>query len=250
MTLSITVKNNEQIKLMRLAGEIVARTHEILEKEIRIGITTLELDKIAEEYIKSRGAVPSFLGYAGYPATINASVNDEIVHGIPSLRKLKNGDIIGIDVGACYNGYHGDAARTHGVGIITEENKKLIQVTRESFFKGLEFVKAGNHLNEVCIAIQSYIEKNGFAVVRDYVGHGIGKNLHESPQIPNYKMKSRGPKLQKGMVLAIEPMVNVGTFELTVLDDGWTSVTLDGKNSAHYENTVLVTDGEPELLTI
>lgn len=250
MILSITVKNDEEIKNMRVAGEIVSRTHEILEKEIRVGITTIELDKIAEEYIRSRGAIPSFLGYAGYPATINASVNDEIVHGIPSLRKLKNGDIIGIDIGACYNGYHGDAARTHGVGTITKENQKLIEVTRQSFFEGLRFVKVGNHLNEVCQAIQCYIEKHGFSVVRDYVGHGIGKSLHESPQIPNYKMKSRGPKLQKGMVLAIEPMVNIGTYELTVLDDGWTSVTLDGKNSAHYENTVLITDGAPEVLTI
>lgn len=248
--MSIIIKNDEQIKNMRIAGEIVARTHEILEKEIRVGITTMELDKIAEEYIRSRGGLPSFLGYSGYPATINASINEEIVHGIPSLRTLKNGDIIGIDIGASYNGYHGDAARTHGVGIISAEDQRLIDVTRQSFFEGLKFAKSGNHLNQVCEAIGNHIEKNGFSVVRDYVGHGIGKSLHESPQIPNYKMKSRGPKLQKGMVLAIEPMANIGTFELTVLDDGWTSVTLDGKNSSHYENTVLITDGEPELLTI
>lgn len=248
--MSIIIKNNEQIKNMRIAGEIVARTHEILEKEICVGVTTMELDKIAEEYIRSRGALPSFLGYSGYPATINTSINEEIVHGIPSLRTLKNGDIIGIDIGACYNGYHGDAARTYGVGIITDENQKLIDVTRQSFFEGIKFAKSGNHLNQVCEAIGNYIEKNGFSVVRDYVGHGIGKDLHESPQIPNFKMKSRGIKLQKGMTLAIEPMVNIGSFELTVLDDGWTSVTLDGKNSSHYENTVLITDGEPELLTI
>lgn len=248
--MSIIIKNDEQIKCMRIAGEIVARTHEILEKELRIGISTIELDKIAEDYIRSRGAVPSFLGYSGYPATINSSINNEIVHGIPSLRKLKDGDIIGIDIGACYNGYHGDAARTHGVGKITAQDQRLIDVTRQSFFEGIKFAKAGNHLNKICEAIEHHIEKNGFSVVRDYVGHGIGKSLHESPQIPNYKMKARGPKLQKGMVLAIEPMVNVGAYQLTVLDDGWTSVTIDGKNSAHYENTVLITDGEPELLTV
>jgi len=248
--LSIIIKNDEQIKNMRIAGEIVARAHEILEKELRAGISTMELNKIAEDYIRSRGAVPSFLGYSGYPATINASINSEIVHGIPSLRKLKDGDIIGIDIGACYNGYHGDAARTHGVGEISEQDRKLINITRQSFFEGLKFAKEGNHLNDVCKAIDEHIVKNGFSIVRDYVGHGIGKNLHESPQIPNYRMKVRGPKLRKGMTFAIEPMVNVGTHELTVLDDGWTSVTLDGKNSAHYENTILITDGEPEILTI
>ncbi|MEA4816928.1 MAG: type I methionyl aminopeptidase [Lachnospiraceae bacterium] len=248
--MAITIKTGEQIEKMRIAGKILARLDEILRAEVRPGITTRELDKIAEEYILSRNAAPSFKGYGGFPASICTSVNDEIVHGIPSDRKLKEGDIISIDMGAYIGGFHGDAARTYGVGEITEENKHLIEVTKESFFKGLKFARSGCHLHEIGAAIQDYVESYGFSVVRDYVGHGIGRHMHEDPAVPNYRQLARGPKLQKGMVIAIEPMVNAGTYYLEVLDDGWTAVTKDGRNSAHYENTVVITDGEPELLTI
>jgi methionyl aminopeptidase len=235
---------------MRNASQIVARTHELLEKAVRPGITTKELDKIAEDYIRSQGATPSFKGYHGFPASICASINDEIIHGIPGLRKLKNGDIISIDIGAYINGFHGDAARTHAVGDISAESQKLIDVTRESFFEGIKFAKEGHHLHEISEAIQIYVEKNSFSVVREYVGHGIGRAMHEDPPVPHYKQANRGPKLQKGMVLAIEPMVNMGTYEIKTLDDGWTVTTKDKKYSAHYENTVVITDGEPEILTL
>jgi methionyl aminopeptidase len=247
---AIYIKNENQINFMRIAGDIVAKTHELLEKAVRPGITTKELDKIAEEFIRSQGATPSFLGYNGYPASICASVNEEIIHGIPSLKKLKDGDIISIDIGAYINGYHGDAARTHAVGNISSEAEKLIQVTKDCFFEGIKFAKEGCHLHEISEAIQNYVEQNGFSVVREYVGHGIGRAMHEQPHIPNYKPANRGPKLLKGMVLAIEPMVNIGTHEIKTLSDGWTVVTRDKKYSAHYENTVLITDHEPELLTI
>lgn len=246
----IILKSAGQIELIKKACKIVKETHEILEKNIKPGVTTKDLDRIAEDYIRSQGATPSFKGYRGYPATINASVNSEIVHGLPSLRRLKSGDIIGIDIGACYKGYHGDAARTYGVGQISDQDKKLIEVTRQSFFEGIKFARPRCHLNQVCTAINDYIVSNGFSVVRDFVGHGVGRDIHEMPNIPNYRMDRRGPKLQKGMTLAIEPMVNVGTHECVVLDDGWTAVTLDGENSAHYENTILITDGDPEILTL
>ncbi|GFI61673.1 methionine aminopeptidase 1 [Clostridiales bacterium] len=247
--MAITIKTAEQIENMRIAGNILIDLIDILEEMIKPGITTGELDKTAESFIKSRGAKPSFLGYGGYPKTLCTSVNEEIVHGIPGLRKLKNGDILSIDMGAYINGYHGDCARTYGVGTISEENKKLIEVTKQSFFEGIKYAKAGNHLYEISAAVQAYAEANGFGVVRDYVGHGIGRAMHEDPAIPNYKQTGRGPKLQKGMVLAIEPMITAGTYECKVLKDGWTAVTRDGSNAAHYENTVLITDGEPELLT-
>lgn len=249
--MAITIKTQEQIEKMRVAGDILKRLDAILREEIKVGVTTHYLDKIAEDYIRSQGAVPSFKGYGGFPGSICTSINEEIVHGIPSKkRKLKNGDIISIDMGSYIGGFHGDAARTYGVGEITDEAKRLIDVTRQSFFEGIKFAKSGNHLNEIGTAIQKYVEENGFSVVRDYVGHGIGRHLHEDPAVANYKQKGRGPKLQKGMVIAIEPMVNVGTYELNVLEDGWTAVTKDGRISAHYENTVLITDGEPELLTL
>lgn len=248
--MAIFIKNDEQIKLMRISSEIVAKAHQLVESAIRIGITTKELDKIAEDFILSQGAIPSFKGYNGFPASICASINEEIIHGIPSLRKLKDGDIISIDIGAYINGFHGDAARTHIVGNASNEAKKLVEVTRECFFEGIKFAKPGHHLHEISEAIQIYVEKNGFSVVREYVGHGIGKKMHEEPHVPNYKPVNRGPKLQKGMVLAIEPMVNIGTREIKTLDDGWTVITRDKKYSAHYENTVVITDDEPELLTI
>ena len=238
--MAITIKTQDQIEKMRVAGGILIDLIDILEEMIKPGVTTDELDKVAEDFIRSRGAEPSFLGYGGYPKTLCTSVNEEIVHGIPSSRKLKNGDIISIDMGAYINGYHGDCARTYGVGEISEADRKLIEVTRQSFFEGIKFAKAGNHL---------YAESFGFGVVRDYVGHGIGRNMHEDPSIPNYRQVGRGPKLQKGMVLAIEPMITAGSYKCRVLKDGWTAVTRDGSNAAHYENTVLITDGEPELLT-
>ncbi len=247
--MAITIKTQDQIEKMRVAGNILKDLIDMLEGMIRPGITTDELDKAAEDFIKSRGATPSFLGYSGYPKSLCTSVNEEIVHGIPSSRKLKNGDIISIDMGAYIDGYHGDCARTYGVGEISEADKKLIDVTRQSFFEGIKFAKAGNHLYEISAAIQEYAESFGFGVVREYVGHGIGRNMHEDPSIPNYKVPGRGPKLQKGMVLAIEPMITAGSYKCRVLKDGWTAVTRDGSNAAHYENTVLITDGEPELLT-
>lgn len=248
--MAIFIKSEEQIEKMRIAGKILVNLIEILEKEVRPGVTTLELDRIAEDYIRSQGAVPSFKGYGGFPGSICTSVNNEIVHGIPSLRKLKSGDIISIDMGSYIGGFHGDCARTFGVGEISEQDQKLIDVTRQSFFEGIKFARAGCHLFEISAAVQKYVEENGFSVVRDYVGHGIGKNMHEDPAVPNYKQIGRGPKLQKGMVIAIEPMVNTGTYELKVLDDNWTAVTADGLNAAHYENTVVITDGEPEILTL
>lgn len=248
--MAIIIKSEEQIEKMRVAGGILKRLWGILEAEIRPGITTLELDKIAEDYILSQGAKPSFKGYGGFPGTICASVNNEIIHGIPSLRKLRDGDIISIDMGSYIGGYHGDCARTFPVGKISAEDQKLIDVTRQSFFEGIKFAREGCHLYEISVAVQKHVEENGFSVVRDYVGHGIGRNLHEDPAIPNYRQVGRGPMLQKGMVLAIEPMVNAGTFKLEVLDDGWTAVTADGRNAAHYENTIVITEGEPELLTL
>lgn len=247
--MAITIKTKDQVDKMRIAGGILADLIDILEEMIRPGITTDELDKVAEDFIRSRGAEPSFLGYGGYPKTLCTSVNEEIVHGIPSSRKLKNGDIISIDMGAYINGYHGDCARTYGVGEISEADRKLIEVTQQSFFEGIKFAKAGNHLYEISAAVQAYAESFGFGVVRDYVGHGIGRNMHEDPSIPNFKQIGRGPKLQKGMVLAIEPMITACSYKCKVLKDGWTAVTRDGSNAAHYENTVLITDGEPELLT-
>ena len=247
--MAITIKTKDQVDKMRIAGGILADLIDILEEMIRPGITTDELDKVAEDFIRSRGAEPSFLGYGGYPKTLCTSVNEEIVHGIPSSRKLKNGDIISIDMGAYINGYHGDCARTYGVGEISEADRKLIEVTQQSFFEGIKFAKAGNHLYEISAAVQAYAESFGFGVVRDYVGHGIGRNMHEAPSIPNFKQIGRGPKLQKGMVLAIEPMITACSYKCKVLKDGWTAVTRDGSNAAHYENTVLITDGEPELLT-
>lgn len=247
--MAITIKTKEQIERMRVAGGILVELIEILKDMVRAGVTTNELDKVAEDFIRSKGAEPSFLGYGGFPKSLCTSVNEEIVHGIPGNRKLKTGDIISIDMGSYINGYHGDCARTFGVGQISEESQKLIDVTQQSFFEGIKFAKAGNHLYEISAAVQDYAESFGFGVVREYVGHGIGRNMHEDPSIPNYRQVGRGPKLQKGMVLAIEPMITAGSYKCRVLKDGWTAVTRDGSNAAHYENTVLITDGEPELLT-
>jgi methionyl aminopeptidase len=247
----ITIKSHKEIELMRQAGRIVAGAHALVGKLIRPGITTLELDRAVEKYIRDADAIPTFKGYGGFPKSICASVNEEVVHGIPGKRKLLEGDIISVDIGATYQGYVGDAAATHGVGAISDEAQKLIDVTRESFFKGIAFAREGYRLSDISNAVQTYVEENGFSVVRDYVGHGVGKKMHEDPPIPNYGLEGHGPRLRQGMTLAIEPMVNVGTYEVVVLDNDWTVVTTDGKLSSHYEHTILITgNGEPELLTV
>ncbi|MGN0465581.1 MAG: type I methionyl aminopeptidase [Lachnospiraceae bacterium] len=249
--MSVTIKSKTEIELMREAGKILARTHEELGKAIKPGISTYEIDRLGEEIIRSYGCIPSFLHYQGYPASICVSVNDEVVHGIPSKNRiLKEGDIVSLDAGVIYKGYHSDAARTHAVGEISKEAKRLIDVTRESFFEGIKFALDGNHLVDVSRAIQNYVESNGYSVVRDLVGHGIGRNLHEDPQIPNFAGKRRGIRLRPGMTLAIEPMVNCGRYEVNWLDDDWTVVTRDGSLSAHYENTVLITEDGPEILSL
>jgi len=248
--MAITIKTENQIAKMRRAGQLLAKTEELIAKAIAPGVTTAYLDKIAEDYIRSQGGIPSFKGYGGFPATLCTSINEEVVHGIPGKRILKEGDILSVDMGCILEGYHGDMARTYAVGEISAEAKKLIEVTKQSFFEGIKFAKEGNHLNDIGSAIQKYVEKNGFSVVRAYVGHGIGKELHEAPEIPNFRTLSKGAQLKKGMTLAIEPMVNVGDYNVRLLKDGWTTVTKDGKNAAHYENTILITDGAPEILTL
>lgn len=247
----IIIKTQREIEIMRKAGRIVAGAHELVKKYIKPGISTMELDKIVEEYIRSCNAIPAFKGYNGFPASICASVNEEVVHGIPSSTViLKDGDIISVDIGAVFEGYVGDGAKTHPVGQIDSEKEKLIKVTRQSFYEGIKYAKPGFRLSDISHAIQSYAESFGFSVVRDFVGHGIGKKMHEEPQIPNFGSPGKGPRLQKGMVLAIEPMINAGKYHVNILSNDWTVVTLDGKPSAHYEHTIAITDGEPELLTI
>ena len=247
----VSIKSQSEIALMREAGKILAKVHEELKDAIRPGMSTLDIDKLGEKIIRGYGCIPSFLNYNGYPASICVSVNDEVVHGIPHKDMiLCEGDIVSLDAGVIYKGYHADAARTYGVGKISDEAAKLIEVTQQSFFEGIKMAKDGNHLHDISNAIADYCESFGYGVVRDLVGHGIGKNLHEDPQIPNFRQRRRGIKLQKGMTLAIEPMINEGTYEVAWLDDDWTVVTDDGALSAHYENTILITDGEPEILTI
>lgn len=247
----ITIKSPREIELMTEAGRILEIVHEEMEKALRPGMTTKDIDRLGEEVIRSYGCIPSFLNYNGYPASICVSVNDEVVHGIPSSKRvLKEGDIVGLDAGVIYKGYHSDAARTHAIGEISKEAKELIRVTRESFFEGIKYAKEGNYLFEISSAIGKYARERGYGVVRDLCGHGIGANLHESPEIPNYEMNRRGVRLRRGMTLAIEPMINIGTHAVRWLDDDWTVVTADGSLSAHYENTVLITEGEPILLTL
>ncbi|WP_028991960.1 type I methionyl aminopeptidase [Thermoanaerobacter thermocopriae] len=246
----IYIKSENEIDLMRTAGKVIANLFEVLEKAIKPGVTTLELDRIAEEFIIKNGCKPAFKGLYGFPASICTSINEEVVHGIPSLRKLKEGDIIGIDLGASYKGYNADAARTFSVGEISEEAQKLIEVTKNSFFEGIKYAKEGNRLSDISHAIQTYVESYGFSVVREYVGHGIGLKMHEDPQVPNFGPPGRGPRLKKGMCLAIEPMVNTGHYIVKTLENNWTVVTADGGLSAHYENTIVITEGEPEILTI
>ncbi|WP_251860732.1 type I methionyl aminopeptidase [Clostridium sp. Marseille-Q2269] len=247
----ITIKTDSEIEYMVKAGRVVAEALETLEKHIKPGVSTGYLDKIAEDIILSKNAKPSFKGYYGFPASICASVNNEVVHGIPSKDIILNeGDIISIDCGAVLNGYQGDAARTFPVGNVSEEAAKLIEVTKNSFFKGIEKAKVGNRLTDISAAIQQYVESYGFSVVRDYVGHGIGKDMHEDPEVPNFGRPGRGPKLSKGMCLAIEPMVNIGDFNVKVQPNKWTVVTVDGSLSAHYENTVAILDDGPKITTL
>lgn len=245
----IELKSDREINYMRDAGRIVAQTHQELAKAIRPGMTTKELDRIAEEFIVSKGATASFKGYGGFPASICTSRNQVVVHGIPGLETLNNGDIISIDIGAILNGYHGDSAMTHPVGEIDETAQKLLAVTEESLYKGIEQAVIGNRLSDISHAVQDYVEKHDFSVVRDFCGHGIGRMMHEDPQIPNFGRPGHGPRLKAGICLAIEPMVNVGTYEVTVLEDKWTTVTNDAQLSAHFEHTVAVTEEGPLILT-
>ncbi|EMS71340.1 type I methionyl aminopeptidase [Ruminiclostridium cellobioparum] len=252
-----TIKSQAEIDKMRKAGEVLYETLQLLKKNIAPGVTTKELDRIAFENIRKYSAIPSFKGYepgipgvVPFPASICTSVNEEVVHGIPSsLNRLKDGDIISIDVGVYLNGYHADAARTYGVGKISGEAQRLITETRQSFFEGLKQMEVGKHIRDISEAIQSHAESKGFSVVRDFVGHGIGRELHELPEIPNYVTKRRGAKLESGMTIAVEPMINEGTYSVRVLDNSWTVVTSDGSLSAHYENTVAITENGPLILT-
>jgi len=245
----IYIKTKEEIEKIRDSCRIAYRTVMMLGKYIKPGIKTSELNSIAEDFILKNGARPAFKGYKGYPATICTSINEEVVHGIPGDRKLKEGDIISVDIGTCRNGYYGDVAFTFPVGEVDDEKKRLMDVTRESLYKGIEKAAPGNRLSDISHAIQSYVEANGFSVVRSLVGHGIGRNLHESPEVPNYGAPGMGPELKPGMCLAIEPMVNAGMYEVYTLDDGWTVVTLDGRPSAHFEHTVAITENGPVILT-
>lgn len=249
--MSITIKSAREIELMTEAGRILEIVHKEMERALRPGMTTSDIDAIGEEVIRSYGCEPSFLNYNGYPASICVSVNEEVVHGIPSKKRvIKEGDIVSLDAGVIYKGYHSDAARTHAVGEISEEARKLIEVTEQSFFEGLKYAKEGNHLFDISAAIGKYAAGFGYGVVRELCGHGIGTHLHEDPEIPNFPMLRKGPKLKAGMTLAIEPMINLGTANVNWLDGDWTVVTADNKLSAHYENTVLITKGEPVLLTL
>lgn len=244
------IKSDTELEYMRSAGKVVANTLAMIETVIKPGITTAEIDRLAEEFIRSQGAIPSFKGYGGFPGSICTSINNIVIHGIPGKTTLKEGDIISVDCGAILNGYHGDAARTFPVGSISKEAQHLIDVTKESFFKGIEKAIVGNRLTDISAAIQKYAEGFGYSVVRDFVGHGIGTAMHEDPQVPNYGTAGKGPKLVHGVVLAIEPMINIGTHKVKIMPDGWTVVTADGKLSAHYENTIAITNNGVEILTL
>ena len=246
----IAVKNERELSLMRQACKITAAARALAGEMVRPGVSTKQIDKAVYDYIVSQGAKPSFLGYHGFPASTCISVNNTIIHGIPGGYVLQEGDIVSVDVGAFYQGFHGDCAATFPCGVISAEAEKLISVTKQSFFEGIAFAKRGHRVSDISHAIQTYVESNGYSVVRSFVGHGVGAQLHEEPEVPNFGAAGRGPRLIPGMTLAIEPMVNEGTYDVRILGDGWTTVTADGKLSAHYENTVLITDGEPEILTV
>ena len=249
--MAVSIKSEREIELMREAGKILAKVHEELGKVIVPGISTLEIDRLGEKLIREYGCIPNFLNYHGYPASVCVSVNEEVVHGIPNKNRiLKEGDIVSLDAGLIYKGYHSDAARTHYVGNVAPEIRKLVEETRNSFFEGIKMARAGNHLYDISNAIDAYISQFGYGIVRDLVGHGIGTELHEDPQIPNFRQSRRGLKLQPGMTLAIEPMINMGRADVEWLSDDWTVVAEDGLPSAHYENTILITEGDPEILTL
>ena len=246
----ITLKSSHEIQLMRQAGRITAAARALAGAMVAPGVSTREIDKAVYRFITSQGAVPSFLHYNGYPASVCISVNDEVIHGIPRHRVLREGDIVSVDVGAYKDGFHGDCAATYPCGEISEEARRLIEVTRQSFFEGLRYAREGYRLPDLSGAIQKYVESNGFSVVREYVGHGIGSKMHEAPEVPNYVEPRMGrPRFLRGMTIAVEPMVNAGGAAVKVMPDGWTVKTADGRLSAHYENTILITDGEPEVLT-
>ena len=246
----ITLKSEHEIELMRRAGKITAAARALARDMVKPGVTTQQIDKAVYHFIKSQGATPSFLNYNGYPASVCVSVNDEIIHGIPGKRVLKEGDIVSVDVGAYIGGFHGDCAGTYPCGQVSDQALDLIRVTQQSFFEGLKFAREGYRLSDISHAVQEYVESHGYSVVREYVGHGIGRRMHESPEVPNFGAPGRGPRLLPGMTIAVEPMVCQGTYEVKVLKDNWTTVTADGLLAAHYENTVLITDGEPEILTV
>lgn len=249
--MAISIKSEREIQLMRESCKMLAKVHEEMAKIIRPGISTYDIDRLGDKLIRSMGCTPNFLDYNGFPASICVSVNEEVVHGIPNKHRiLKDGDIVSLDCGLIYKGYHSDAARTYAVGEVTPEVQQLMDVTKQAFFEGIKYAKAGNHLFDISNAIDAYVSQFGYGIVRELVGHGIGTALHEDPQIPNFKQNRRGPKLAAGMTLAIEPMINLGRADVEWLDDDWTVVAEDGLPSAHYENTILITDGEPEILTI
>lgn len=245
----IILKTRREIEIMKKAGSLVAQSHELVRKHIKAGVTTKELDSLVEDFLRSKNAIPAFKGYNGFPFSICTSVNEEVVHGFPSERVLREGDIVSVDIGATFEGYVGDSAKTFLVGQVDEEKRQLVEATRQCFYEGIKYAKSSYRLSDISHAIQAYAESQGLSVVRDYVGHGIGKKMHESPQVPNFGKPGKGPRLQEGMVLAIEPMINAGVYNVKLLENNWTVVTVDGKPSAHYEHTVAITDGEPELLT-
>ena len=245
----ITLKSAHEIEAMRLAGKITAAARALAREMVKPGVTTQQIDKAVFHFIREQGAIPSFLHYNGYPASVCISVNDEIIHGIPGKRVLQEGDIVSVDVGAYIGGYHGDCAGTYPCGQVSDEAMRLIRVTQDSFFEGLKYAREGCRLSDISHAVQTYVEANGFSVVREYVGHGIGRNMHEAPEVPNYGKPGHGPRLLRGMTIAVEPMVNAGSAAIKQMPDGWTVKTADGKYAAHYENTILITAGDPELLT-
>ena len=249
MSDTIYIKSKSEIELMRQAGKITAGARSIARQAIKSGVTTRQINKYVHEFILKSGAKPTFLGYGGFPASACVSVNEEVIHGIPGKRVIHDGDIVSVDVGATFKGFVGDCAGTYACGEISDEARKLIEVTRQSFFEGIKFAKEGCRLYDISAAIQGYVESHGCSIVREYVGHGIGTEMHESPEIPNYGHPGRGPRLLRGMTIAVEPMVNAGTAAIRQMPDGWTVRTADGKLAAHYENTLLITDGEPEILT-
>ena len=246
----ICVKTERELEIMRKACKITAAARALAGEMVRPGVTTGEIDKAVHDFIVSQGAKPSFLHYQGYPGSACISVNEVVIHGIPGKRVLKEGDIVSVDVGAYYQGFHGDCAATFACGNISPEAQRLIDVTKQSFFEGIRFARQGYRVSDISHAVQTYVEANGFSVVRAFVGHGVGEHLHEEPSVPNYGAPGKGPRLVKNMTLAVEPMVNMGTYEVRVLKDGWTTVTADGKLAAHYENSILITDGEAEILTV